>query len=149
MKDNPVRYFVGAFLIALAGYVILYQAIEHRRYRRGPWEVVFTNGATSEPVLLINQHALSLTNVQVSFPGEPLPATNFSASWDFAAPRPVPYEVPFGRCLFMDTTFLPGTLTLQLYGHEIELLPRTLIIDHKECPWRSGETIPLPRNPPR
>jgi hypothetical protein len=47
--------------------------------------------------------------------------------------------IPFGRVRFLDTTFLPGTVTLDLFGHEIELLPRTLIVDKQERPWRSGE----------
>jgi len=55
----------------------------------------------------------------------------------------VPYEVPFGTCVFMDTTFLPGTVTLRLYGHEIELLPRVLVIDQQEHPWISDSTITL------
>jgi len=44
----------------------------------------------------------------------------------------------FGRCVFMDNTFLPGTLTFQLFGHEIELLPRVMMIDHEERSWRSA-----------
>jgi hypothetical protein len=44
----------------------------------------------------------------------------------------------------MDTTFLPGTLVFELFGHEIQLLPRVLTIDKKEQPWRSNETIALP-----
>ena len=55
----------------------------------------------------------------------------------------MPYEVPFGNCVFMDTTFLPGTVTLQLFGHEIELLPRVLVIDRQEHSWRPGNTIAL------
>jgi hypothetical protein len=39
--------------------------------------------------------------------------------------------------------YLPGTVTLELFGHEIELLPRVLIIDRKEHPWKSGTTISL------
>jgi len=61
----------------------------------------------------------------------------------FREPRPVPYSVPFGKCVFMDTTFLPGTVTFQLFGHEIELLPRVLIIDHAEHPWLSHSTLSL------
>ena len=41
----------------------------------------------------------------------------------------------------MDTTFLPGTLTFQFFGHEIELLPRVLVLDRQEHPWRSGEVV--------
>jgi len=69
--------------------------------------------------------------------------TNFS----FRQPQPVPYPVPMGSCLFMDTTFLPGTVTFQLAGHEIELLPRVLIIDRQEHPWVSGSTITLHPEP--
>src|SRR5258707_5489293 len=56
----------------------------------------------------------------------------------FRQPRQVPYGVPFGKCIFMDMTFLPGTLTFQCFGHEIELLPRVLMIDHEEHQWSSG-----------
>ena len=59
----------------------------------------------------------------------------------------MPYEVPFGNCVFMDTTFLPGTITFQLFGHEIELLPRVLVIDRQEHPWRPDTAIALPRQP--
>jgi hypothetical protein len=31
--------------------------------------------------------------------------------------------------------FLPGVVTMNLLGHEIELMPRTLVIDKKEVPW--------------
>jgi hypothetical protein len=30
-----------------------------------------------------------------------------------------------------------------MFGHEIELLPRVLIIDHKEFPWKSEQKISL------
>jgi hypothetical protein len=43
----------------------------------------------------------------------------------------------------MDTTFLPGTVTFQIFGHEIELLPRVLIIDHQERPWLANGSITL------
>ena len=46
--------------------------------------------------------------------------------------------------IFQDPTFLPGTVTLRQFGHEIELLPRVLIIDKKEIPWRAGKTVEVP-----
>jgi hypothetical protein len=61
----------------------------------------------------------------------------------FRQPRPITYEVPFGRCMFMDTTFLPGTVALELFNHEVELLPRVLVIDRQEHPWLSEVTITL------
>jgi hypothetical protein len=45
--------------------------------------------------------------------------------------------------VFLDTTFLPGTVALSLFGHEVQLLPRVLTIDKVEKAWRSGETISL------
>jgi len=61
----------------------------------------------------------------------------------FNEAKPVPYEVPFGKCVFMDTTFLPGTLAFEFFGHELELLPRALMVDHQEHPWVSGRPITL------
>jgi len=47
----------------------------------------------------------------------------------------------------MDTTFLPGTITFELFGHEIELLPHALIIHREEHRWQPNATIALPRDP--
>src|ERR1035437_1111692 len=153
---GPVKHLILAFVLALAGYIIFYQAIEHRRIRRGPWRVTFTRNADGAPVILIDQPKLAITNVQLSFAGEPLPATNRPVTLVFDQPKPVPYAVPFGNCIFMDTTFLPGTVTFQLFGHEIALRPRVLVLDRQEHPWLSGASItlsphkpaaPLPTNP--
>ena len=45
------------------------------------------------------------------------------------------FVVPFGECIYQDLMFLPGVVTMNLLGHEIELMPRTLVIDKKEIPW--------------
>jgi hypothetical protein len=147
------KHFILAFLLALAGYVAFYQTIEHRRTRNGPWQVTFTRNTAGAPAIVIAQSRLAITNVQICFPGESLPVTldlpetEQRLSLLFAQPRPVPYDVPFGQCVFMDTTFLPGTVTLDLFGHEIELLPRALIIDRQDHPWQPDATIALPRAP--
>jgi hypothetical protein len=143
-SESPVKHFVLAFVIALAGYAVTYHLIEHRRVRNGPWQVTFTVNSNGAPALVIRQPTLAITNLQIDFAGETFPTTNASQAFDYAQPRPVPYPVPFGTCVFMDTTFLPGTLTLDVFGHEIELLPRVLVIDLVEHPWRSGATITLP-----
>src|SRR5258708_33111254 len=41
-RDNPAKHFILAFLIALVVYAFFYHWIEHRRTRKGPWEVAFT-----------------------------------------------------------------------------------------------------------
>jgi hypothetical protein len=142
-SDGALKHFVLAFLLALVCYALFYYSIEHRRTRKGPWVVTFTNNLAGAPVLVVNQHRLAITNYQVTFANQPSPSTNAMGTLLFSQPQPVPYPVPFGKCVFMDTTFLPGTVTFQLYGHEIELLPRTLIIDRQEHPWRSDNPITL------
>jgi hypothetical protein len=145
--EGTAKHFFLAFLLALAGYIVCYQIIEHRRTRNGPWQVTFTSGADGVPDIVINQPKLGITNVQISFAGQARPATNGPVTLLFNQPKPVPYEVPFGNCVFMDTTFLPGTVTFHLFGHEIELLPRVLVIDRREHAWRPDTTIALPREP--
>ncbi len=144
MKSNgALKHFILAFVLALACYALFYSSIEHRRIRKGPWEVTFTNNAAGTPVVVVNQHKLALTNYLIVFADESAPSTNALGKLLFSQPQPVPYPVPFGKCVFMDTTFLPGTVTFQLFGHEIELLPRALIIDRQEHPWLSDSTITL------
>jgi hypothetical protein len=144
-SDNPVRHFALAFVIAILIYFVAYQTIEHRRTRKGPWQVIFTNSPAGDPGIVINQPALRLTNVQILFTGASLQSRSASVM-EFSQPRPVPYDLPYGKCVFMDTTFLPGTVTFQFFGHEIELLPRIMIIDHSEHPWQSGTVIALSGN---
>jgi hypothetical protein len=151
-RDNPARHFIVAFIIALLGYMLVYHFIENRRTRKGPWQVTFTNTPSGAPAIVITQPALGISNVQIQFPnggitnhdlpitGYQLPVTNHLL---FNQPRPVPFDVPFGKCVFMDTTFQPGTLTFQFFGHEIELLPRVLVLDRQEHPWKSGQIIAL------
>jgi hypothetical protein len=139
-SDNLLRHIWIPFGIALIVYVIFYGGIEHRRTRNGPWRVAFTNDAAGAPTLIINQPKLAITNLQITFTGE----TNRNSTtavfvWD--TPKPVPYDTPFGECVFMDTTFLPGTIVFDLFGHEIQLLPRVLTIDQKEIPWQANSTI--------
>jgi len=142
-SDGPLKHFAIAFLIAAACYAVFYPTIENRRVRKGPWEVTFTNTNEGVPIVVINQPKLSITNVQLSFPDQPALPAHAGTNLTFAQPREVPYKVPLGQCVFMDTTFLPGTVTFQLAGHEIELLPRVLIIDRQERPWVCDQTITL------
>ena len=140
-SDGIIKQVVAVFVVALAVYIFAYSAIEHRRTRNGPWQVAFTNDAAGSPALLINQPKLAITNVQIIFPDEPMPSN--TAPLDLAQPQPVPFDVPFGKCLFMDTTFLPGTIVFDFFGHEIQLIPRVLTIDKIERPWKSGGIISL------
>jgi hypothetical protein len=77
----------------------------------------------------------------ITFPGQTNPPTTLAAFWSFRQPQDVPFDIPFGKCVFMDTTFLPGTIVLDIAGHEIQLIPRVLTVDKKEIPWRSDTTL--------
>lgn len=142
-SDGPLKHFILAFLLAVICYAFFYHTIEHRRTRKGPWEITFTNDANRNAALVINQPKLAITNAQIAFSDRPVAASFDPATLLFSEPRPVPFEVPFGKCIFMDTTFLPGTVTMRLFDHEIELLPRVLVIDRQEHPWLSDSTITL------
>ena len=142
-SDGPLKHFLLAFVLAVSCYGFFYKSIEHRRTRKGPWVVAFTNNPDGSSQLVIDQPKLAITNVQINFPDQAPLSPQKLGRFVFNQPRPVPYEVPFGQCVFMDTTFLPGTVTFKIYGHEIELLPRVLIIDHQERPWLPSNFITL------
>jgi hypothetical protein len=142
-SDGPMKHFILAFVLAVICYAFFYTKIESRRTRKGPWTVMFTNSVEGWPQLVIDQPRLAITNIEINFPEQSITSTQKADTLVFSQPRPVPYDVPFGKCIFMDTTFLPGTVTFEIFGHEIELLPRVLIIDHQERPWLSNDSITL------
>jgi len=142
-SDGPLKHFILAFLLALICYVFFYHTIEGRRTRKGPWQITFAKDNNGNPALLINEPRLAITNVQIVFIERTVPASFAPTTRIFSEPRPVPFDVPFGKCVFMDTTFLPGTVTLRVFDHEIELLPRVLVVDRQEHPWLSESTITL------
>jgi hypothetical protein len=133
-SENIVKPVVLVFVAALALYGLVFYAIEHRRAVNGPWQVTFTTSTAGEPRVVVVQPRLGLSNITFSFPNAQLERPNITETVMFD--RPIT-NVPFGKVVFLDTTFLPGTVTLGLFGHEIELLPRTLVLDRVEMPWQS------------
>ncbi len=115
--------------------------VEHRRVAKGPWVVTFTTESDT-PALVVNQHKLGIRDVRITFSGERT-TTNTATILEFSQVRPVPFAVPFGQCIFLDPLFLPGTVVLDVFGHEVQLMPRVLTIDKVERPWRTGEEIKL------
>jgi hypothetical protein len=142
-RAGHLKHFIFAFVIAAVLYAVCYTAIERRRTRNGPWRVTFTSSSDGS-ALMINEPKLGISNFTISFPVEKAAATNLTMVFD--QPQPVPFDVPFGQCVFMDTTFRPGTIVFKSFGHEIQLLPRVLTIDKKEIPWEPGGSIALPGN---
>lgn len=130
------------FLSIAAIYLGSFYALEWKRKTNGPWVVTYsvtTNGSPSVTVrnakLKIDQ-ILVFTNANFAFPS---PVT-----LDYALPST---NTPFGKIIYQDATFLPGILTYQLFGHEIELLPRTLAVDRKEVPWMRDPVLSLAQRP--
>lgn len=139
-SDKLWKHLLLAFAATFALYMVGFSWLEHRRHRLGPWEVTFVKEPGSAPRIQIHQDALQITNVQIEF-NDISATTPTNVTVNFTAGRAVPFPVPFGECVFMDPTFLPGTVTLHLLGHEIELLPRTLRIDGRKQAWDSGVNI--------
>ena len=137
------------FILVLIGYVAMFTWIQHRRVVKGPWAVTFVT-ESGVPAVVVNQPTLGVLDVRIVFPDERV-ATNVNQTLEFSEAREVPFDVPFGKCIFLDPLFLPGTVVLEEFGHEVQLLPRVLTIDKAERPWCSGETIELhkPAIPPQ
>jgi hypothetical protein len=132
------KHVLGALALAVVIYVAGFGFDQHLRTRRGPWRVTFTAEASGDAAIVVNQPRLNINNLKIVFAGERM--TTPAATVAFDVPQ---RPVPVGKVKFEDLTYLPGTVTLEAYGHEIELIPRTLYINRKPRPWKSGETITL------
>ena len=140
MKSGAWKHFVIAGLFAIVLYVASFSFIEHMRQRKGGWRVTFASDAAGRPEVTVTQPVLNITNVRFRFSGEMIAATNLNKTIVFDSPIT---NAPFGQVIFIDTTFLPGTLTFDFFGHEVQLLPRILIVNKREVPWQSGQKIEL------
>jgi hypothetical protein len=139
MPISP-RAMVVWFFIVLALYLAAFYGFEYFNHRKGPWEVEFLLDASGHPKMVVSQGVLKISNVVMAFYGEKSSATNLPQQILFDQPR---RPVPFGQVIYEDLRALPGVVTFDLFGHEIELLPRVLIVNKKEIPWHSGATIDL------
>jgi hypothetical protein len=150
MKSGfPYKPVTLLFLIVLGIYLAVFYGFEMVRHRKGPWEVDFRTNAQGSALIRVSQPRLGLKDVQITFHGED--ARNASGRVAFDRVRT---PVPFGKVIYEDLTFLPGVVTFDLFGHEVEILPRALIVNKEQIPWRSGAEIDLwPTNklaePPR
>lgn len=138
---RAAKQVILLFLVTISAYFIVFTLIEDRRTRNGPWHITFTAEAGT-PAILINQPKLGIRNLKLTFPGGAV-STNAAQTIAFDTARETPFAVPFGQCVFLDTTSMPGTVALKVFGHQIQLLPRVLTIDAKEQAWKSDAVIPL------
>ena len=159
----PWRLLGGLFAVTLLLYFAGFYGMKHLRERKGPWRVNFDAAAAGGPTMTIYQPALGIDGFRVVFEGAD---TNGLTSGELVFDDPglnaqpmdtTPessrklkqraFAVPFGECIYQDLMFLPGVVTMNLLGHEIELMPRTLVIDKKEIPWSTpagGIAVPPP-----
>jgi hypothetical protein len=140
-EDRFSRHVLKAFLLSLALYVVGYWFIEHRRVANSPWVVSFPTNQPSPSEIRIEQKTLGLGPVTVRLTST---VTNVPALWErltFKEARPVPFDVPGGRCIFQDTTFYPGTVVLELGGTTVQMLPRALTVGTNEFPWQAGSIV--------
>ena len=150
MKGSPAfaKHLLIAFVLALVFYAASFSLIEHRRNRQGPWQVDFKTDLAGRPFVTVSHEMLRIANVRIRFLDEQITATNLDQTVAFSRPLT---NVPYGQVLFIDTTFLPGTVALDFFGHEVQLMPRVLMVDGREIPWRSDiviEAAPSEKVPP-
>ena len=140
----PIKPVALLFVCVCALYFGVFHGLEFLRHRKGAWVIDFQTASDGSPALKVSQTALGLSNFTLVLRGEPM--TNQPGQvWFDRVRRPV----PFGRVIYEDLTFLPGVITFDLYGHEIELLPRMLVANKQQIPWHSGDSVDLwPSNKP-
>lgn len=131
------KVFAIPAILALMGYLVLYQLDAHWRVRKGPWEVTFERDPDGTPALQVEQPKLGITGVRVRFAGEQLGSNTppLPAVVRFDTPQK---PVPFGTAAFDDLMYLPGTLVLHCFGHEVQMLPRQLYLDRQPRGWTNG-----------
>jgi hypothetical protein len=141
-KDFPMRqegilkHIAAALVIAVVFYFVTFTWIERRRAANGPWQITFRSDVAGVPALSIAESKLNISQT-VQFPrGKTTP--NLSQTITFGTDPP---DLPFGELVYHDPTFLPGAVTMRLFGHQFELVPRVLYIDGKEHLWHSNNVI--------
>lgn len=137
--EGILKHIAAALVIAVVFYFVTFTWIQRRRAANGPWEVTFRADAAGVPALSIFESKLNISKT-LRFPRDRT-TPNLSRTITFGQDTP---DLPFGDMVYQDPTFLPGTVTMGLFGHQIELLPRVLIIDKAEYPWHSTNEINVP-----
>jgi len=135
-SDRLPKHLLIGFALALFVYASFFSCDQYVRHRKGAWEVNFTTNNAGSAEIEIFHPSLAIHSTVV-FEGEI--ATN-SGAVKFDRPEK---NIPFGKTRFEDLTYLPGSVVIDFFGHEVELLPRTLYLNKKEHPWVRDEVITL------
>jgi len=145
-SDLSAKSVILFFVAILALYLAAFYGWEHWQRRLGPWEVEFTTDTQGEPAVEINQSGLKISSLRLVFQGERVAATNLNQRVVF---NRVERQGPFGKVIYEDLRSMPGVVTFDFFGHEIELVPRVLVVNRSEVPWKSPQVIELsPTNKP-
>jgi hypothetical protein len=139
--DSLAKHLAAGLILAVVIYFAAFQLIENRRTRGGAWQVTFRIDPAGVPSLEMNQPQLRISNVRLVFPNEKAAPPAFQQTIVFDQPRT---NLPFGRIIYLDTTFLPGAIVFGLFGHEIQLAPRVLSVDRREMDWQQVTVLSLP-----
>lgn len=140
---TPRSVVIWFFIVAIL-YLALFYGVEYWNHRKGGWEVQFISDEMGNPSIVIDEPKLKISSVEIIFAGEKLSATNLSQKVLFERPfTKLPAPMPMGEVIYQDLRSLPGVVTFNFFGHEIELLPRVLIVNKKEIPWKSERVIEL------
>jgi hypothetical protein len=139
-REKLVQHLAIAFILALVLYWSAFSIIEHLRIRKGGWQVTFKTDDKAVPSISVSQPALGLADIRLVFPHDRGGQTNLASTIVFDQPIT---NVPFGKVIYLDTTFLPGAIVFGLFGHQIQLVPRVLVLDGKEVPWQNGTEFRL------
>ena len=126
-----------SFALAVVIYVAGFWWIERQRVVKGPWVVEFVSDASARPSLEISQAKLGIAE-ELVFPDAKVDRPNLSERVRFSQPRT---NLPFGEVLMQDALYLPGSVTMRVCGHQVEVLPRTLIVDKQERAWQRGRLV--------
>ena len=128
-SDRLPKHLLIGFALALGIYAAFFVGDQWVRTRKGAWEVTFQTNEAGHAQIQVSQPALGIANTRITFTGER--ATN-TGEVRFNVPKQV---IPFGTIKFEDLTYLPGSVAFDFFGHEVELLPRTLYLNKREHPW--------------
>ena len=99
-SKGPVKHFILAFMLALAGYAVFYQDIEYWRARKGPWRVTFAHTSAHAPVITVDQPALAITNVQIIFALKTSPPPTRPPPSSSPSRAPCPAKFPLANACF-------------------------------------------------
>ncbi len=139
---------LGVFVLTLVLYLIGFNWIEGKREDKGPWQIIFeADLALSKASIIIEQPELNISPTQLSFlfPADQLQSVDLPEKPEtiLFALNQQEFDLPFGELTFRDPTFLPGVVTIELFGNVVECLPRVLILNKEEISWNSKTNITI------